>query len=412
MEISDEKTSSIKKEYNDFKNTSRYIERKNQLIFVDFARTILEKVLQRKSLTNEQLTALIQIFGNGSRKENIEKYIDMLNFGESDSKDLIERYIDLGQTGFTGRGKATIKDLSSEQLLIVHKFLVDILESNSEKSMKEIVSKFEQMNIPQVKYGVYSPWLYYLHPTMCPIVAGPVKNYLKEMGWDQNNYLDAWDMLQQIKQVTEENNYGFLDAFIYDSISYWLFIVPQKYHDGELWEYCKENSVAAMQYQKGSEENKAVTTNINQIKKIRLKDKVIVYLNDNTIGGIGEVSNEFYEDVSDENGFYGDFGQRIGLKWLTKNFEMNFKLIKPHLKKFPKNLGLKTIYDISENNFNTIFKFVDKGIIDDGDDEKLPNGFKNDLLLNKKQMIFYGPPGTGKTFKARQIALDFIERFP
>ena len=409
MEMSDEKTSFIKKEYNDFKKTSRYIERKDQLTFVDFARTILEKVLQKKSLTNEQLTALIQIFGHGSRKENIVKYIDVLNFGESDSKDLIKIYVDLGQTGFTGRGKATIKGLSSEQLSIVHRFLVNILESNSEKSMKEIVSKFEQMNIPQVKYGVYSPWLYYLHPTMCPIVAGPVKYYLKEIGWDQNNYLDAWDMLKQIKQVTKENNYGFLDAFIYKSISYWLFIVPHEFRDGELWNYCKENSVAAMHYLEESDDKKA-PFNRKQIKKIRLNDKVIVYLNNNTIGGIGEVSNEFYEDISDSNGFDGDFGQRIGLKWLTNNFEINFKLIKPYLKKFPKHLGLKTIYDINEDDFNTIFKFVNKGIIGNGNDEKLANGFENGLLLNKKQMIFYGPPGTGKTYKAREIAVDFIEK--
>lgn len=410
MEISDENISVIKKEYDHFKNTSRYIERRDQLIFVDFAGTILKKVLQRKTLTNEQLTALIQIFGHGSKKENIEKYIDVLNFEESESKDLFKRYLALGQTGFTGRGKAAIKGLSSDQLIIVHKFLVDILKSSSEKSIKEIVSKFEQRNIPQVKYGVYSPWLYYLHPTICPIVAGPVKDNLKKIGWDQRSYVDAWDMLKQIKQVTVENNYGFIDAFMYDSISYWLFIVPYKYFDGELWKYCKEKSIAAMYYSKESDDPKA-PFNRKQIKKIRLNDKVIVYLNNNTIGCIGEVSNEFYEDVSDDNGFDGEFGQRIGLKWLTDNFEINFKLIKPYLKKFPINLSLMTIHAINEHDYNTIFKFVDKGIIDDGDNEESTNEFEKDLLLNKKQMIFYGPPGTGKTYKAREIAVDFIERF-
>ena len=32
-----------------------------------------------------------------------------------------------------------------------------------------------------------------------------------------------------------------------------------------------------------------------------------------------------------------------------------------------------------------------------------------DLLTKKSQIIFYGPPGTGKTYKAREIAVDFIE---
>lgn len=31
------------------------------------------------------------------------------------------------------------------------------------------------------------------------------------------------------------------------------------------------------------------------------------------------------------------------------------------------------------------------------------------LLDQKSQMIFYGPPGTGKTYKAREIAVNFIE---
>lgn len=31
------------------------------------------------------------------------------------------------------------------------------------------------------------------------------------------------------------------------------------------------------------------------------------------------------------------------------------------------------------------------------------------LLDQKNQIIFYGPPGTGKTYKAREMAVDFIE---
>jgi DNA replication protein DnaC len=69
------------------------------------------------------------------------------------------------------------------------------------------------------------------------------------------------------------------------------------------------------------------------------------------------------------------------------------------------------IHAINEHDYNTIFKFVYKGIIDDGDNEESTNEFEKDLMLNKKQMIFYGPPGTGKTYKAREIAVDFIERF-
>lgn len=411
MTISDEKIKRIKEDYTKFKKTSSYSDRENQLDFVDFARSILTKLLQRESLTNEDLTALIQMFGYGSKKENFEKYLKSLNFEEAYTEDILTKFSNLGQTGFTGRGKATIQNRTANQLSIIRKFLFDVSQSDSEKSIKKLILKFDKNNIPQVKYGVYSPWLYYLHPTICPIVAGPVNEYLINLGLDEKNYLSAWDMLKQLNQAIGEKNYGFLDGLIWykniNSTNYWLFIVPKDYYEGELWKYCKENSIAAMQYQKGSESDKAVTTNLNQIKKIKSEDKVIVYLNDNIIGGIGEVSEEFYNNTSDENGFDGLFGQRIGLEWLTNNFEMDFKPMKPFLtKSFPKHLGLKTIHDIDKNDFNKILKFVDEGIIDNGIS---PNISIKKVLLNKQQIIFYGPPGTGKTYKAREIAVDFIE---
>lgn len=405
MKISDEELYKIKQEYNEFKKTSSYEKRKIQLEFSSFARSIIAKLLQKKSITNEDLTALIQIFGNESRSENVKKYIDSLDFDESYSEEIFNKFTELGQTGFTGRGKSAVMGLDNQQLEIIHKFLLDIEKSDSEILIRETISDFEGKDIPQVKYGVYSPWLYYLHPTICPIVAGPVKRYLKKLGWDYKSYLDAWDILKQINQFISETNYGFFDEFIWENSSnYWLFIIPRSFVEGKLWEYCRQNSIATMQYQKEREDQKSITTNIREIKKIKLGDKVVVYINNNTIGGIGEVSREFYENTSKENGFEGLFGQRIDLRWITSNFEIDFKPIKPYLKDFPKNLSLKTIHEISGRDFETIYKFVDEGMI--GTDEKIDEYTQmKKLLSNKKQIILYGPPGTGKTY----VASNFIK---
>ena len=352
MKISDEEINKIKKDYNEFKKTSSYESRKKQLVFSDFARSVITNLLKKESITNENLTALIQIFGNESSSENVKKYINSLKFDESYSEELFNKFTALGQTGFTGIGKSAVIGLNNQQLEIIRKFLIDVEKSNSEKTIREIISDFEGNDIPQVKYGVYSPWLYYLHPTICPIVAGPVKGYLKKLGWDYKSYLDAWDILEQINQFINENDYGFVDEFIWENSSnYWLFIIPKGFEKGKLWEYCRQNSIAAMQYQEGSEEQKTITTNMREIKKIELGDKIIVYINNNTIGGIGEVSRKFYENISKKNGFDGSFGQRIDLRWITDNFEIDFKPIKPYLKEFPKNLSLKTIHQISERDF-------------------------------------------------------------
>ncbi len=413
MKISDEEVGIIKQEYNKFKNTPSCGERQEQLKFADFARSIIIELVQKDTITNENLTALIQIFGHGSSLENVKKYIISLNFDESCSTNILNIFIKMGQTGFTGIGKAAINGLNDIQLPVVREFLHDVAVSDSEEEIREIVFNFESNEIPHVKFGIYSPWLYYLHPTICPIVAGPVKGYLKKLGWDGKNYLDAWDMLKQINQTINEVNYGFFDEFIWEnstSINYWLFIVPKNYEDGKLWVYCKKDSIAAMQYQRGSEPDNAVTTNMKLIKKMKEDDKVIVYINDNTIGGIGRISKEFYEDTSHENGFDGRFGQRIGLEWTSNNFEINFKPIKYDLEKFPKVLNIKTIHQISDSDFNKIFEYVDSGLIQrsEGITKKSTPSLESILLLKKKQIILYGPPGTGKTYQTKQQSVMTI----
>lgn len=407
MEIPVDKLNIIEKDYDEFKKSAHYEERKKQLEFSNFAKSLIETVVQKKQITNKDLTAFIQIFGYGSKHNNVKKYISSLNLEESFSTDIFDKFVESGQTGFTGIGKAAIKGLTSNQLKVVHTFLKKILESNPKDKIKIIVSEFEKSSIPQVTYGIYSPWLYYIHPDICPIVVGPVKQYLKELGWNGKNYLDAWNMLEQINQAINVQDYGFFDAFIYDNSNksnYWLFIVPKSYEDGNLWDYCKEHSLAAMQYQKGSESDHSVTVNINQIEKIQVEDKVIVYLNDNTIGGIGRVAKSFYENTSNDNGFGGSFGQRIDIEWLTDKFEVGFKDLKTSLKKFPKNLSFKTIHEIDREDFDKIFKFVDKGIIEDKMAliDELSLSSEINLLLKKKQIILYGPPGTGKTYNTKE----------
>ena len=407
MHISIEKLNQIEKQYRDFKKTPCYEERKAHLEFADFARAIIEKLVQKDYITNQNLTALIQIFGYGSKIPNVKTYIESLKFDETFSDDIFNKFIDNGLTGFTGIGTTAIYKLTDDELTIVHKFLIDVLKSNSEEAIREAILNFEKETIPQVKYGIYSPWLYYLHPTICPIVVGPVKDYLAKLGRGVNSYLDAWDMLKQIKQAIKEDNYGYLDTLIFHNqcevFDYWLFIVPTKYEEGKLWKYCKQNSIAAMQYQYGHERTNSVTKNLDSCKQIKIGDRVVVYLNTKTIGGIGEVTRRFFTDKSKDNGFDGIFGQRIGIKWIAENFETSIAPIWNQLSISKNILSSQTIHKITEEDYTKITNYINGGTIMDEQEQS-----KSNLLSSKKQIILYGPPGTGKTYSARMLATEIL----
>lgn len=196
--------------------------------------------------------------------------------------------------------------------------------------------------------------------------------------------------------------------------NYWLFIISQNPYISEeygmtLWEYCIENNVAAMQYQEGKQSK--YTRNINSIKKINEGDGVVAYLNESRVGGFGAVTKEFYENTDNNNGFNGEYGQRIDVNWEVTSFEgIKILEIKKRLEKFPKHPGIATIHDISKNDYNLFKALIENKHFKQN---KATNGSNNDinnLLLNKKQIIFYGPPGTGKTYTAREFAVTFIER--
>lgn len=92
----------IRQEYNEFIKTPSYKEREEQLKFADFVRSIINELVQKETITNENLTALIQIFGHGSSPENVKKYITTLNLKKSFSTDILSKFFNMSQTGFTG----------------------------------------------------------------------------------------------------------------------------------------------------------------------------------------------------------------------------------------------------------------------------------------------------------------------
>ena len=99
-------------------------------------------------------------------------------------------------------------------------------------------------------------------------------------------------------------------------MKYWLWIIPIDYEPAQdLWDFCLREDVAAMQYEIGQ---KNAEINRDLARQIAVGDKVIAYLNQRRVGGVGTVTKPFFEDPTGYQSDYGNaYGQRVGVKWLA-----------------------------------------------------------------------------------------------
>ncbi len=98
---------------------------------------------------------------------------------------------------------------------------------------------------------------------------------------------------------------GFLNVYI-------------KNNDDNVWNYCKNNSCFAMQYQYDKEDNSSVTRNLNSAKEVKVGDYCIAYTGVNSsIIGVGKITKEFYEETDSSKFIDNDkpWAQRLGVSW-------------------------------------------------------------------------------------------------
>jgi len=201
--------------YKNYLDSLEFKDRKFQFGFVPLAKEIISLTIQDE-LTNDKLTGLIQMLRNGSAEQNFVKYSEICFKNELERKQIQKKYNELkkGQTGYTGKGKAAVIGLNKIQLEEVRQFLLNIKQTDNINDIKSIISKFEKKNIPEVKSGVYSPWLYYLKPTICPILNNDPRKTLKSIGWD-GSYNQALEIFNHIKNILNIEEHGLIDGMIF-----------------------------------------------------------------------------------------------------------------------------------------------------------------------------------------------------
>lgn len=208
------KLDELKTIYQNYKNTENYQHREKQSEFTFLARDIIQETLKNEPFKNEYLTGFIQLFKPKNTKQNFEKYIALDIHNESLRASFTKRYNELEFHGYTGVGKSAITELTNEQLLSVKQFLSSAFNVKSTDQAYTLVTDFENINIPHVKSGIYSPWLHYINPGIFPISNSAVDSLPRYFGIS-SKYPNFLKEINEIKDFVGETNLGHIDYMFY-----------------------------------------------------------------------------------------------------------------------------------------------------------------------------------------------------
>lgn len=215
--IEDINLEALKREYNKFKESQDYAKRKSQTKFVEIAQLIIRELVKKNKITNQDLTSLIQILAANCKRDTFLRYLKGLKLPKDKEGIIYNKFITLGETGYTGRGRAAIKGLNENQLKAVLEFLKAVSEAKTKDQVKKAYEEYLNKKIPQVGRGIYSPWLYYLQPQICPLMAGPIATFFSKLGRGKEaNYGELIDVFEKLNSELGEKDLGLLDQFLWD----------------------------------------------------------------------------------------------------------------------------------------------------------------------------------------------------
>jgi len=225
-------------------------------------------------------------------------------------------------------------------------------------------------------------------------------------------------------------------------MAYYIFKIDKDVWDKDVRSYCIKNNVAIMQYQYEDEQpHNKVTQNLTEAKKICAGDYIVAY-GDTKVFAIGEVirprikgtrtekleevinvnikfskndvvhfedADAYYEDLRSNNGFDGEWGQRIDIRlweYIVDEGVSNAG----YTHKFPDDvLRYYTIREISGDFFRYLAKLL-KSEYYKMDPTRQAVDVAKDCFQFNRQIILSGPPGTGKTFLAKNLAVSIGSR--
>lgn len=415
----------------EYRDSEQYKFRKKQFAFVKLAREVISETLKQSSLLNEHLTGLIQMLKWECAEETFDKYIKKNILDAGKQEELITDYKTIGKIGYTGTGLNSISGLTNDQLEQVKEFLQKAFDVTTIEQAYQLCSHFESLNVPQVKAGIYSPWLYYINPKIFPISNNTHDKFRKWLGLP-NEYSSYIKEFGTLNQNIGEEELGPLDDFAH------RFTTDEFYFDVESfvkklnstfkktwrcatsnqWEHFKSRSVLSLNWLdnntdysnlKKFDEGKMSTT--RWVKQLSEGDLIFI-LDKYKYYGIAIARSRYKFKENDL-----EFGGRT---WSCINIEFIHYLDKPveHQMNVT-HTNPATFYELSGLGFDekSTLLFLRKSVPEAI--ERLSK-YLNPLINEKytsmefyhmlpKNTILYGPPGTGKTYHSVSHAVSIIE---
>ncbi|WP_348811077.1 McrB family protein [Flavobacterium maritimum] len=245
-------------------------------------------------------------------------------------------------------------------------------------------------------------------------------NIIKPLNITIKDLYDA--CMCKYKVVSQDTKYWVVNGYEQEKINYDL-----------------ENDSFVMYFQYTVQKQGTVTQTLNAAKKIKPGDKVLLYNQNKFFGHATFVETEvestlettladlirnrsrnddgeiviftdapcIYEDLTVENGFMGEWGQRLSLEgWEDVNEKgINIPGILEHLGS--SSIIQNTIIELKDKTFFDLVKKILSGEVQNSKEYKKMNEII-ELIKYKKQVILQGPPGTGKTFSAKKLTFDLL----
>lgn len=414
--------------YDEFKKTDAYATRLKQTSFAPIAKKIIEETLKNEPLKNEHLTGLIQILKWNTTDENFDKYLAQ-NIQNKELHDLIsEEAYRIGEPGYTNAGKTAITTLIQPQLTEVRKFLSDAFSVETVEQAKELTDSFDALNIPEVKRGIYSPWLHYINPEIFPIINNTHKEFNNWIEMD-NQYSACIESYAELKNITNEPHLAMLDTFAYsfkpdtsaEAIKRVVEKLREKFpqiwrcRDSDIWDDLKNQPLLTFNWLDKSVDYK--NTNIDGhgqksihpwVNQLKAGDLIFV-MGKNSYNGICIADSEY------------DFnGPKISL--INGGKKPAIKVHYIHLLDSPSTHNLEThnnpatfaSIDAYKFSLENVVRYLNK---------KQPDAFnalqkiiaytEEVAAMNSsstpKNVILYGPPGTGKTYTTIDMAVSIAD---
>ena len=418
--------------YDAYHNSEDYAERVAQFAIAAVNREIIQETLKNEPLLNEHLTGFIQMFKYGCSDETFDKYLAQNITDPARLEEISDKAYEVNKWGYTGAGLNAVTKLTPTQLRKIKKFIQDAFTTNTIDEAIPLCSNFDNEEIPLVKSGIYSPWLYYINPQLFPILNN---SHIKFREWMEipADYPSCIKDFNELKVLVNENELGVIDYFAHNfekyqklktvvkvlnlngkafyKVSHGIFKKDTEYKYSGMAELLEKNNWACLHSGTGKGQGYEFEHNAT------IGDYVYVCYGGDDLYNIGQIiSDTKYLDKATNDMFGGDG------KWIYREVKPLYFPKTPSVREFKSDTrffmpsGNSTFYEVPKDqldylNQNIFVPKVGLKIIDTSFAKPTtPVGHtdhpSNNISMNS---ILYGPPGTGKTFHSISHSVAIVE---